>query len=162
MTDPIRDDLWFCSDCMFYHANGDLPEDEELAKAVEAGFQGFTDDGCHVANNDQGEDGESTDKEFSWAACDCCGSRLGGARYQHAIFATDDNQGIPKDFPVQPLKEGQAAKDRVTCGHCNRSWDDGISTSMTPTPAGRCPFEEFHEYPEENAAGDFANTTLDF
>ena len=29
-------------------------------------------------------------------------------------------------------------------------WDDAIVTSMTPTPAARCPFEPFHEYPDEN------------
>lgn len=51
---------------------------------------------------------------------------------------------IPADFPVQPLQAGQTAKDRATCGTCGRSWDDGKSTSMTPTPAGRCPFEAFH------------------
>lgn len=56
---------------------------------------------------------------------------------------------IPKDWEVQPLKPGQPAKDRATCGHCGLSWDDGISTSMTPTPSGRCPFEYFHIYPKD-------------
>lgn len=52
---------------------------------------------------------------------------------------------IPKNYPVQPLKPGQQAKDRVTCGDCGLSWDDGISTSMTPAPSARCPFEAFHK-----------------
>lgn len=52
---------------------------------------------------------------------------------------------IPADFEVRPLRKGQEAKDRVTCGTCGLSWDDAKSTSMTPAPAGRCPFEYFHK-----------------
>ena len=54
---------------------------------------------------------------------------------------------IPKDYEVQPLKPGQQAKDKATCNTCGLSWDDGISTSMTPTPSARCPFEAFHKQP---------------
>jgi hypothetical protein len=32
----------------------------------------------------------------------------------------------------------------ATCGTCGRSWDDTVSTSMTPVPSGRCPFEYEH------------------
>ena len=53
---------------------------------------------------------------------------------------------IPKDWPVQPLKPGQKAEDKATCGHCGRSWDDAKVTELTPTPAARCPFEYFHVY----------------
>ena len=56
---------------------------------------------------------------------------------------------IPRNWPVQPFRKGQEAKnprDKATCGYCNLSWDDGISTSITPTPSGRCPFENFHVY----------------
>jgi hypothetical protein len=56
---------------------------------------------------------------------------------------------IPKSFKVQPLKRGQPAKDKATCGHCGLSWDDGIITSMTPVPSARCPFEYYHKYPVE-------------
>ena len=52
---------------------------------------------------------------------------------------------LPKDFPVQPLRANQKAKDRVTCGTCGRSWDDAIPTSWTPAPSARCPFEYFHD-----------------
>lgn len=38
--------------------------------------------------------------------------------------------------------------DIVKCGHCNRSWDDSIATSLTPAPSARCPFEYQHKYPE--------------
>lgn len=40
----------------------------------------------------------------------------------------------------------KTASDIATCGTCGLSWDDSISTSMTPAPSGRCPFEYFHEY----------------
>lgn len=52
---------------------------------------------------------------------------------------------IPKDFPVKPLKPGDPAKDKATCGECGLSWDDAVATSYTPAPAARCPFEHFHE-----------------
>lgn len=58
------------------------------------------------------------------------------------------NIKVPKDWPVKPLKPGQSAIDRVTCGNCGLSWDDGKITSMTPAPAARCPFEAFHADPE--------------
>lgn len=33
----------------------------------------------------------------------------------------------------------------TVCGDCGRGWDDSLSTSVTPTTAGRCPFEYEHE-----------------
>jgi hypothetical protein len=51
---------------------------------------------------------------------------------------------VPPSWPVQPLRPGQRAKTKMTCGTCDRSWDDAKSTSMTPVPSGRCPFETFH------------------
>lgn len=55
---------------------------------------------------------------------------------------------IPKTHPVQPLKPGtkayEEAKVLAVCGTCDRYWDDGAVTSMTPTPGGRCPFEYYH------------------
>lgn len=51
---------------------------------------------------------------------------------------------IPSNFPVRPLRDGTKCKDRATCGNCGLSWDDGKSTSWTPVPSGRCPFEYFH------------------
>lgn len=35
--------------------------------------------------------------------------------------------------------------DVVTCGGCYRSWDDSVSTAVTPTPSARCPFEYDHD-----------------
>ena len=51
---------------------------------------------------------------------------------------------VPKSFPVRPLRRGDEARDRATCGTCGRSWDDAIATAWTPTPSARCPFEYFH------------------
>ncbi len=66
-----------------------------------------------------------------------------------AVLASNENvEPIPPEFPVQPVQPGQPAKDPVTCGHCNLTWDDAIPTSMTPAPAARCPFETFHIYDE--------------
>ena len=49
---------------------------------------------------------------------------------------------IPADWPVQPVDPDFVGA--TTCGDCGLSWDDSVSTSMTPAPAGRCPFEHFH------------------
>lgn len=65
------------------------------------------------------------------------------------------HEPIPKDFAVQPLKLGQFAKVKATCGHCGLSWDDGKSTSWTPAPSGRCPFEYFHVYPEPTGPTEY-------
>lgn len=35
----------------------------------------------------------------------------------------------------------------ATCGNCGRSWDDTLSTTWTPAPAGRCPFEYMRKLP---------------
>lgn len=54
-------------------------------------------------------------------------------------------EDVPSDFPVKPLKTGETAKDKMTCGTCGLSWDDAIGTSWTPVPSARCPFEYFHK-----------------
>lgn len=51
---------------------------------------------------------------------------------------------VPRDFPVQPLKPNEPAKDRIACLTCGLSWDDAIPTDWTPSPSARCPFENFH------------------
>lgn len=55
-----------------------------------------------------------------------------------------DNSAIPKDWPVQSVEPDGSNPNLATCGTCGRTWDDSVSTSMTPTPSGRCPFEYFH------------------
>ena len=60
-------------------------------------------------------------------------------------YTTLDPEDIPADFEVRPLGPDDPATDRATCGTCGLSWDDAISTSYTPAPSARCPFEYFHE-----------------
>lgn len=63
-----------------------------------------------------------------------------GDWYDTTIPAIDVDD-IPADWPVQPAADGE-----TTCGYCHLSWHDDVSTSMTPVPSGRCPFETFHHY----------------
>lgn len=65
---------------------------------------------------------------------------------RYATRITDTVEEIPADHPVQPLGPDDPAECRATCGHCGLSWDDGKVTSLTPTPAARCPFEWFHKH----------------
>jgi hypothetical protein len=54
---------------------------------------------------------------------------------------------VPKDFEVKPLRTEKQRREAVALCHClscGRWWDDAVSTSWTPTPSGRCPFEYFH------------------
>lgn len=66
-------DLSACQDCLFYVANGDLPDD---SRDLEADIQATVGEpsGRLVCGDDDSE-------EFSWSACECCGSQLGGSRH---------------------------------------------------------------------------------
>lgn len=45
---------------------------------------------------------------------------------------------------VKYIAANKPAPDHfTTCGTCKRSWDDTKSTSLTPVPGPRCPFEYF-------------------
>lgn len=58
------------------------------------------------------------------------------------LMQTDDRgvEWMSPGFPLDGLPKGWAQ-----CGTCGRSWNDDKSTSVTPTPSGRCPFEYEHE-----------------
>lgn len=60
-----------------------------------------------------------------------------------------DNRGVEyvEDAEYETLPSGWAL-----CGHCHRGWNDDKSTSVTPTPSGRCPFEYEHVYEDEPVA----------
>jgi hypothetical protein len=71
------------------------------------------------------------------------------------------SQTIPEDWPVRPVPENTEGATR--CGECGLSWQDWISTALTPTPAGRCPFEYFHEYEPATPAKSLTGTiSVDF
>lgn len=47
------------------------------------------------------------------------------------------HRGSPMHYPA----------DVATCGACGRSWDDAVSSALTPAPSARCPFEYDHGEP---------------
>ena len=59
-------------------------------------------------------------------------------------MCSDDLPNVPEDWPVQPFYDDEKPSCFSTCGTCKRRWDNGVSTSITPTPGGRCPFESYH------------------
>lgn len=72
------DDLMVCTDCALFLANGEVEEpdpDWPGPDAIEANWPDHD-----IALGDDSD-------EFSWSACDACGSRLGGAR--HAAVAIE-------------------------------------------------------------------------
>lgn len=53
-----------------------------------------------------------------------------------------DDRGVIELLTPEAIERTPGA---ATCGTCGRSWDDDHSTGVTPTPAGRCPFEDDHD-----------------
>lgn len=51
-----------------------------------------------------------------------------------------DSRGVEYAPGIVTLPAGWAQ-----CGSCHLSWNDSVSTSVTPTPSARCPFEEYHD-----------------
>jgi hypothetical protein len=78
------DPLMACVDCLMFVANGDEPEDESIDLGA-----------CITAHLDLRPlqhlvcgDSEQDD-EFSWRACECCGSTLGGSRHQLFLLTSE-------------------------------------------------------------------------
>jgi hypothetical protein len=93
-------DVYVCVDCGFYLANGE-PDD-----GGEARRNGWNPDeiarrweGYHLVNGDS-----EKDHDFSWSACEGCGSRLGGARMH--CQAWEDSWGPHCPWPMQLGEEG--------------------------------------------------------
>lgn len=74
------------------------------------------------------------------------GGRAPGIRLVVVDDGTLSPEDIPADFPVRPMRVGEAGKDPMTCGVCHLTWDDAVPTSWTPVPSARCPFEYFHKH----------------
>lgn len=88
--DVVRDDLWFCVDCLMIAVNGDASSldyhygdkaDERLVE-IEAGLTRL---GPHVVPDFDSNTGDGH-KEFARYGCDCCGSRLAGEMHRFAIL----------------------------------------------------------------------------
>lgn len=77
-------ELSACVDCLMFVANGDIPEaaegDPELPDLIAAHL------GADHASKLVCGDGDG-DSEFSWSACECCGSKLGGSRHALAVLS---------------------------------------------------------------------------
>jgi hypothetical protein len=56
---------------------------------------------------------------------------------------------IPADYPVRLVSPSSTGA--ATCGTCGLSWNDDVSTDLTPTPAGRCAFESLHTFAAPSA-----------
>jgi hypothetical protein len=79
----VKYELMACTDCLMLVANGDHPEentekqDAEMDRAIEANLG---DDQGYLCCGDSDKD-----EEFSWSACECCGSKLGGSRHHLVV-----------------------------------------------------------------------------
>lgn len=81
--------LWVCQCCMLVHANGECCDEthekkplSEIKPTDDLSMGLLTEDHadtCTPADREEGCDCEK--KEFSWDACDGCGSNDGGDRY---------------------------------------------------------------------------------
>lgn len=74
-------DLWVCTDCLMFIANGYLTEDDELNEAIVAGCERQLPYRWYTEN----EEGS-----FSWRSCACCWSKLGGDRYKAGLVFVCD------------------------------------------------------------------------
>lgn len=79
-------DLSICVDCLVYHANGDIPEEDcggnhWTEEDANGGFD-YVSLGSTVCEYCADGD-ESCEPWVSWSACDLCGCTLGGNR-EHA------------------------------------------------------------------------------
>ena len=124
-TDPPTnrpEPCWVCVDCLFWHANAELPEDPERAEEVRAGgvadgsrwtlgrFHGP--DGCGTEHPDDTDDAtECETVTFSWNACHACRSPFGGSR--HAMTY----------WPEEP-------EPVLECAECGEPVDGGDGVSI--------------------------------
>jgi len=80
----IRDDLWFCVDCLFLAVNDDPTGIDSDARVAEC-YAGLHKLGSHLVPDFDCDSGDGHD-EFSSCGCDCCGSPLAGEMHRFAIL----------------------------------------------------------------------------
>lgn len=99
-----------CVDCIAYAANGTIPEDRpDLVTEIREHLGSDDDlrnlvnaDGCDESGELRDDDGNPIDGDhpdyevsredwFSWSACDCCGSTLGGNRNRLAVLTCEES-----------------------------------------------------------------------
>ena len=59
--------------------------------------------------------------------------------------------GTREEGRLQEDADGRPIVDETTCNVCGFTWNDALITSVTPTPAGRCPNEYGHKGEDDNA-----------
>lgn len=86
---PEWGEIWVCVDCMAVDACGDEPD--RPADSTEPETWALWPDSSMLANwtydpsEPEAEEYGDGCREFSWSACEGCGSRLGGARYRYSV-----------------------------------------------------------------------------
>lgn len=92
MAKVAANDLWFCADCVFFHACGDLPEEEKRVREIEEGTKAllspYEGEGPGIVPDFDSDSGEGI-VCFSRRACDCCDSPLAGERHRFAILVRE-------------------------------------------------------------------------
>lgn len=76
----LKYEIMACIDCLLYVANGETPDADYAIDAVIRAHLGSVDAANLVCG-----DGDK-ENEFSWRACECCGSTLGGSRHHLAVL----------------------------------------------------------------------------
>ena len=84
-VDVIRD-LWVCVDCTQAIANGEYPEDEDRAAAIQAGESAEAPYYWVLDSARDDEDPSAAEITFSSSSCDCCDDSCAGARHRAALI----------------------------------------------------------------------------
>lgn len=85
MATPVEGTFWVCSDCLHANVNGEEPIDRPATEpetwALWAG-----DDEREILpfGSDELNPEDTGEQEFSWRACEGCGSTLAGSRFRFA------------------------------------------------------------------------------
>lgn len=88
MATIIDEDYRVCADCYHVITNGDYTyldyhyNEKDAAKRVKEINKGIANAGGHICAGDSDKD-----DEFAKRPCDCCGSKLHGARYHCVVLS---------------------------------------------------------------------------
>jgi hypothetical protein len=78
MSELLNDNVDVCIDCYMDHHEGRAMADTSVD---------WTDNTRQEGDDENGDPSGVTD--FSWSACGCCGSTLGGQRFRMATWSVD-------------------------------------------------------------------------
>ena len=103
MNDRKSVTLWVCADCLMSEATGSVSDDPDYvpnrepwgliadSDEITAGLVREEHD-CGYEDHDEAwpDYCECEQREFSWSACDACGSTLGGSRDAYTLWYNDE------------------------------------------------------------------------